>query len=160
MYATSPRGRQHVGQGPEDEHRRGHRGPGPAGRGRVVQGEFSEFRLSVGPLPKADSMTFKALQSCSDGSVVSWIEIPAAGSADEPEHPAPTLKLTAAGGTAATTTTPVAAASEDGASKGSITGAYVVGGIGLLAGLAALALAAAGRKRRTAAEESRESVSG
>jgi periplasmic copper chaperone A len=128
--------------------------------GGIKPGEYNEFQLSVGPLPKADSMTFKALQSYSDGSVVSWIEVPAAGSSDEPEHPAPTLKLTAAG--AATGTTPVvtttAAGAGDDASKGSVTGAYVVGGVGLLAGLAALGLAVTGRRRRTAADDARESV--
>ena len=130
--------------------------------GGIKPGEFAEFQLSVGPLPKADAMTFKALQSYSDGSVVSWIEVPPAGSTEEPEHPAPTLKLTAAGATTATapaagTGTPAAAGGDD-ASKGSVTGAYVVGGVGLLAGLAALGLALTGR-RRTAATDSRESVS-
>lgn len=132
--------------------------------GGIRPGEFAEFQLSVGPLPTAAAMTFKALQSDSDGSVVSWIEVPAAGSAAEPEHPAPTLKLTTAGATTATpavttTTTATTATADNAASKGSVTGAYVVGGIGLLAGLAALGLALTGRKRRTAAPESRESVS-
>lgn len=47
----------------------------------------------------------------------------------------------------------------DDAGKGSVTGAYVVGGVGLLAGLAALGLALTGRRRRTAAEDTREPVS-
>jgi hypothetical protein len=45
------------------------------------------------------------------------------------------------------------------ASKGSVTGAYVVGGIGLVAGLAALALAISGRRRRTTVEGSRQPAS-
>ncbi|HST66608.1 MAG TPA: DUF1775 domain-containing protein, partial [Mycobacteriales bacterium] len=132
--------------------------------GGIKPGEYAEFQLSVGPLPKVDSMTFKAIQAYSDGSVVSWIDLPAAGSSDEPEHPAPTLKLTAAGATGAAAPAapaapaPASGSSGDDASKGSVTGAYVVGGIGLLAGLAALALAVTGR-RRPAAEGSRESVS-
>jgi uncharacterized protein YcnI len=129
--------------------------------GGIKPGEFAEFQLSVGPLPKADAMTFKALQSYSDGSVASWIEVPPAGSTEEPEHPAPTLKLTAAGAPAGSAATPVgttAAGDGDGASRGSVTGAYVVGGIGLLTGLAALGLALTGR-RRTAAADTRESVS-
>lgn len=77
-----------------------------------------------------------------------------------PEFPAPTLQLAAAsgdgtdahGGGPATsaaegTGTPAAAG---GASKGSVTGAYVVGGVGLLAGLAALGLAATRRHTLTA----------
>jgi periplasmic copper chaperone A len=124
--------------------------------GGIKPGEYAEFQLSVGPLPKVDSMTFKAIQTYSNGQVVSWIEEPAAGSSDEPEHPAPTLKLApagaAAGAPAPTTNTaaPTVSVSDDGASSGSVIGAYVVGGIGLVAGLAALALAISGRRRRTA----------
>ncbi len=39
-------------------------------------------------------MAFKTLQTYSDGNVVRWIEEAAAGG-DEPENPAPVLKLTA-----------------------------------------------------------------
>lgn len=130
--------------------------------GGIKPGEYAEFQLSVGPLPKADSMTFKALQTYSDGQVVSWIEEPAAGSNQEPEHPAPTLKLVPASDTGATAPTTDTAApattSGDNASSGSVTGAYVVGGIGLVAGLAALGVAVSGRRRRTIAEQSRERV--
>ena len=129
--------------------------------GGIKPGEYTEFQLSVGPLPKADAMTFKALQSYSNGETVSWIEVPAAGSSDEPEHPAPTLTLAAAGEVAtapATNTAAPAAAADDGASSGSVTGAYVVGGLGLVAGLAALGVAVSGRRRRTAAEQSPDRV--
>jgi uncharacterized protein YcnI len=125
--------------------------------GGIKPGEYAEFQLSVGPLPKADKMIFKAIQSYSDGKVVSWIDVPPAGSTEEPESPAPTLTLTS-GTPAAAVAAPVATAGS-GASKGSVTGAYVVGGIGLLAGLAALALAATGRRRRTTVDGSREPVS-
>jgi len=129
--------------------------------GGIKPGEYGEFQLSVGPLPKADSMTFKALQTYSNGETVSWIELPAAGSSDEPEHPAPTLKLAPAGGAATAPATNAAAApaaaSDEGAGGGSVTGAYVVGGIGLVAGLAALGVAVSGR-RRTVAEQSPQRV--
>jgi uncharacterized protein YcnI len=129
--------------------------------GGIKPGEYTEFQLSVGPLPKADAMTFKAVQTYSDGNVVSWIDLPAAGSSDEPEHPAPTLKLTAAGAATTGTAAPAATAatSGDDVGKGSVTGAYVVGGVGLLAGLAALGLALTGRRRRTATEQSADRVS-
>jgi uncharacterized protein YcnI len=134
--------------------------------GGIKPGEFAEFQLSVGPLPKADKMTFKAIQTYSDGQVVSWIEEPAAGSNQEPEHPAPTLKLapasdSGAAGPAAPTTNTAAPAttSSDDASSGSVTGAYVVGGLGLVAGLAALALALTGRRRRGAGTRTPERVS-
>ena len=131
--------------------------------GGIRPGEYNEFQLSVGPLPKADSMTFKAIQTYSNGQVVSWIEEPATGSNQEPEHPAPTLKLASAsdtGATAPTTNTAApASTSGDEAGNGSVTGAYVVGGIGLVAGLAALGVAVSGRRRRTAAEQNPERVS-
>jgi periplasmic copper chaperone A len=131
--------------------------------GGIKPGEYEDFDLSVGPLPNADSMTFKAIQVYSNGQTVSWIEEPAAGSTEEPEHPAPTLKLAPAGGAPAagnTAAAPAAAASTgDDASKGSVTGAYVVGGIGLVAGLAALALAVTGRRRRSTVGKSPEHVS-
>ena len=42
--------------------------------GELKPGEFTEFDISVGPLPDdADSLTFKALQTYSDGDVVRWI---------------------------------------------------------------------------------------
>jgi periplasmic copper chaperone A len=130
--------------------------------GGIKPGEYNEFQLSVGPLPKADSMTFKALQTYSNGQTVSWIELPAAGSSDEPEHPAPTLKLAPAGAAApvpaADTAAAPATAADDGGSSGSVTGAYIVGGIGLVAGLAALGVAVSGRRRRTTAEQSPERV--
>lgn len=128
--------------------------------GGIKPGEYAEFQLSVGPLPKADTMVFKAIQTYSDGRTVSWIDVPPAGSTEEPESPAPTLTLAEAGVAAAPTGIPSRpeVASDGGASKGSVTGAYVVGGIGLLAGLAALALAATGRRRRTTVDGSREPV--
>jgi uncharacterized protein len=132
--------------------------------GGIKPGEYEDFDLSVGPLPKADSMTFKALQTYSNGQTVSWIDVPAPGSTAEPDHPAPTLKLAAAGaptttGTAAPAATPATASSDDSASKGSVTGAYIIGGIGLVAGLAALALAVTGRRRRSTVERSPQHAS-
>jgi uncharacterized protein YcnI len=62
----------------------------------VKPGEFEQFNISVGPLPETDSLSFPTLQGYSDGSVVRWIQQPAPGSTDEPEHPAPTLQLSAA----------------------------------------------------------------
>jgi uncharacterized protein len=64
----------------------------------IKPGEFDTFPISAGPLPaKAGSLAFKALQTYSDGTVVRWIDVAAPGAA-EPEHPAPSLTLTAASG--------------------------------------------------------------
>ncbi len=131
--------------------------------GGIKPGEYEDFDLSVGPLPKADSMTFKAIQVYGNGQTVSWIDVPAAGSSQEPEHPAPTLTLAPASAApaAAPAAAPVSSApsSPGDASNGSVTGAYVVGGIGLVAGLAALALAVAGRRRRATVDRTRQHAS-
>ncbi len=63
----------------------------------IQPGQFQEFDVSAGPLPEADKIVFKALQTYSDGDVVRWIEEPGSDG-KEPEHPAPTLKLTKASG--------------------------------------------------------------
>jgi periplasmic copper chaperone A len=68
----------------------------------VKPGEFAEFRVSAGPLPKQASITFKVIQRYSDGTEVGWVEVPAPGSTAELQHPAPTLNLAPATGAAAT----------------------------------------------------------
>ena len=65
-----------------------------AGQG-IAPGEYDDFAVSAGPLPKSGSLSFPALQTYSDGSIVRWIEVAASG-APEPEHPAPSLEITAA----------------------------------------------------------------
>lgn len=59
--------------------------------GGVKPGEFDEFALSVGPIPKVKSLQFTATQNYSDKTVANWDEIQK-GSA-EPEHPAPMLSI-------------------------------------------------------------------
>jgi uncharacterized protein YcnI len=62
--------------------------------GGIPPGQFDLFTILVGQLPSnAGSLTFKALQTYSDGSVVRWIELPVKG-APAPDNPAPVLKLT------------------------------------------------------------------
>jgi uncharacterized protein YcnI len=70
--------------------------------GRIALGQFAEFDLSVGPVPKVASLAFTAIQTYSDGSVVKWDE-PTPASGEEPEHPAPVLTITPADGGAAVT---------------------------------------------------------
>ena len=101
----------------------------------IKPGEFDQFNVSAGPLPQAAAITFKAIQTYSDGKQVDWTEVPAPGSTAEPEHPAPTLKLTAA--TTVTNDPAPKAAKSD-----SQTGAMVLGGIAL--GLAVVGLALGG----------------
>ena len=64
--------------------------------GGLQPGQFDLFSISAGPLPtKPAKLTFKAIQTYSNGEVVSWIQKTVKG-APEPERPAPTLTLTAA----------------------------------------------------------------
>jgi uncharacterized protein YcnI len=98
----------------------------------IKPGEFDEFDVSAGPLPMASSMVFKALQTYSDGTVVRWIdEAPAGG--PEPEHPAPTLALTAAGSDGAAP----AASSGGSGTSGRATTALVLSIVALVVALGA-----------------------
>ncbi len=98
--------------------------------GKIAPGRFEEFDVSFGPLPTGtDRLMFKALQTYSDGTVVRWDQAPGSGG-HEPEHPAPTLHLTAA----EPSTTPVAKAE---VSSGDGT-ARLLGGLGLAAGIIGL----------------------
>ena len=62
----------------------------------IPPNQFDMFSISAGALPKEDALSLPAVQTYSDGKVVSWNEKAAQGQ-PEPEHPAPTLKLTAGG---------------------------------------------------------------
>ncbi|WP_332641963.1 YcnI family copper-binding membrane protein [Aeromicrobium sp.] len=63
-----------------------------SGRG-IAPSQFDEFAISGGPFPDDESISFKAEQTYSDGEVVNWDQV--AEGDKEPEHPAPTLKLSA-----------------------------------------------------------------
>lgn len=66
-----------------------------AGKG-IAPGYFEQFQVSVGLPDEGDVLAFPALQTYSDGEVVSWIQRETEDGA-EPENPAPTLTLTEAG---------------------------------------------------------------
>jgi uncharacterized protein len=121
-------------------------------------GDFQNFPLQiVVPGKKGDVLSFKTVQTYSDGSIVRWIDAP------DGQHPAPTVNVTAEGGflqdqagdagppapgtapagdTSQTTTTPApvtkTVTKSSGASKGLGIAALVIAILGLLAGLAAL----------------------
>ena len=62
--------------------------------GGIPPNQFDLFTVSAGQLPSnTSSLEFKAIQTYSDGTSVSWIEDTVKG-APAPEHPAPILKLT------------------------------------------------------------------
>jgi uncharacterized protein YcnI len=121
----------------------------------IKPGQFQEFPVSLGPLPKAASMTFKALQTYSDGTIVRWIDLTTPGQA-EPDHPAPVLTLTAGTGDAPAAATGGASAAptaDAAASNSSGTPALVVAIIAVVLGVAGAALGglAFTRSRRSAA---------
>jgi uncharacterized protein YcnI len=64
-----------------------------APNGGIAVDEFGVFRISA-KLPDADTVSFPATQTYADRAVVKWDQPPAPGG-PEPEHPAPTLALTA-----------------------------------------------------------------
>jgi periplasmic copper chaperone A len=114
----------------------------------IAAGQFQDFPLSVQIPGKAgDTLTFKALQTYSDGTVARWIGAPDA------DKPAPQVQVTAAVGddhaaTAASSATastenasaPAAAVSsaDDSDSNTLAIVALIVGALGLLAGGAGL----------------------
>jgi periplasmic copper chaperone A len=126
--------------------------------GKVTNGQFVQFPLSLAIPADASgkSLEFRTVQTYSDGQVVHWIS-PSLSA----EHPSPRINVTAKGGaiediagdeagpqpgqtaTGASTSAPGAATQSTsagkGASKGLALAALILGALGLLAGLGALA---------------------
>ncbi|MEU5535977.1 YcnI family protein [Streptomyces sp. NPDC020362] len=115
--------------------------------GKIDPGHYEDFNVAFGQLPDdTDQLTFKTLQSYSDGKTVRWIEEAQQGD-DEPENPAPVLKLTAKGAAAGDATSasssarPKSAASSGSKSADDST-ARSLGVAGLVVGVLGLAAAA------------------
>jgi uncharacterized protein YcnI len=108
--------------------------------GKIGPGQFMDFPLSVQiPGKPGDKLTFKALQTYSNGEVVRWIGAP------DSETPAPIVSVVKAatagaatsGGASAAPARANASGQDGGASKGLGVTALVLGALGLVAGLAA-----------------------
>jgi uncharacterized protein len=115
---------------------------GSGDQGKIAPGEFQDFPLSVQIPDKAgDKLTFKALQTYSDGKVVRWIGPPGS------DEPAPQVTVTAAAGSEQA----AAPAAEEESDDSSTTEWLALGfGIaGLAAGLAALGLVLVRRRPST-----------
>jgi uncharacterized protein YcnI len=125
-------------------------GPITEGVGRIIWtaksaadgipvGGFQDFGLEVLIPGKAGStLTFKALQTYSNGTLVRWIGAP------DSDTPAPTVKVTvAASATPTPTPTPASSSSGGGSSNGLAVAALIVGALGLITGGVALTRARA-----------------
>lgn len=109
----------------------------------IKPGSFGEFTLIAGLLPKAASLTFKAIQTYSDNSKVSWIQMPSAGiSADSLDHPAPVLTLGAAGGSSATAASSLTVSATPVSKSTSTALPTALAIVALVAGLVACSLSA------------------
>ncbi|KAB2350938.1 YcnI family copper-binding membrane protein [Actinomadura rudentiformis] len=120
--------------------------------GKIEPGQFQEFDVSMGRMPTdTDRLIFKAEQTYSGGEVVKWDQVPKDGQ-EEPEHPAPILKLTPKGATATgagasgapTVKTVAAGTTSENADDGT---ARLLGGLGLATGLIGIAIGGYGISR-------------
>jgi hypothetical protein len=93
--------------GPIDEEVRRITFTGHGPNGKIAPGQFMDFPLSVQiPGKPGDKLTFKALQTYSNGEVVRWIGAP------DSDTPAPIVTVTKAGAGAATPAAPASAPSD------------------------------------------------
>ncbi|WEO94206.1 YcnI family protein [Streptomyces sp. FXJ1.172] len=106
--------------------------------GKIGAGQYEDFDVAFGQLPgDTGKLAFKTLQTYSDGKIVRWIEEAQGG--QEPENPAPVLKLTAGdpGAAPAPAKSATAAAqasdSSDSTARGLGIAGLVVGALGLAA---------------------------
>ncbi|MFF4190436.1 YcnI family protein [Nonomuraea sp. NPDC001831] len=131
--------------------------------GKINPGEFQEFEVSMGQLPKdVDSLTFPTKQTYSGGEVVDWADAPKSDGT-EAEHPVPTLKLVPASGgdehSAASASASAAPAAATGPSVAPVAAssasssdgtARLLGGAGLVVGVIGVVVGALGLRRRAA----------
>ncbi|MER5205187.1 YcnI family protein [Streptomyces sp. NPDC002825] len=132
---------------------------------KIGPGQFQQFPLSLGQLPEdTDELVLKAIQTYDNKEVVRWIE--EQKGAEEPENPAPVLKLSAAsadhhhGGAApsASAGTDEKAGHDDktadhqqtASASSTDTTARVLGVVGILVGVAGVAFGVLAGRRRSA----------
>lgn len=118
--------------------------------GKIEPGQFQRFELSLAGLPKTPGkLTFKTLQTYSNGEVVRWLDPPATGG-EEPENPAPVLTISSSATTSGSASDHEDTAAEPAPMAAAHTGpdgfARLVAGCGLALGAAALVLSLLGRR--------------
>ncbi|MCX5419282.1 YcnI family protein [Streptomyces sp. NBC_00078] len=126
--------------------------------GKIDPGHYEDFDVAFGQLPEdTGQLTFKTLQTYSDGKTVRWIEEAAQGD-EEPENPAPVLKLTAknasdeadvptASASPSKTSASAASDSSDSTARGLGVAGLVVGVLGLAAAAFAIVRGRSGGSR-------------
>lgn len=126
----------------------------------IAPGQYQEFSVSAGPLPKSGTLSFPATQYYSDGTVVRWNQH-TKGSA-EPEHPAPAFTIggadqqaAAAANSAGPTVTSASNASSSDNTSRWISGAALVVAL-IAAGLAGTAVGRGQRRRAPRASSATE----
>ncbi|WP_037308872.1 YcnI family copper-binding membrane protein [Amycolatopsis orientalis] len=117
--------------------------------------EFQEFQISAGQFPTTiDALEFPATQTYENGKVVNWDQ-PTPASGEEPEHPAPSVKLAekSGDGHGGGHGSNAKAAEESHASSSSDNTARWLGGAGLAVGALGLGVGAGAtlRARRATA---------
>ena len=124
----------------------------------VAPHQFVTLDLLVGPVPDVGSISFTAVQTYSDGTIVRWDQ-PTPADGAEPEHPAPTITVSPAGTDdgadadadhdhgATVTATSDAAGSAGAEQHESDTLARVLGVVGIVVALVALGAALVIRRR-------------
>lgn len=116
----------------------------------IAPGQFQQFSIAVEGLPSnVDDLVMPATQTYDSGKVVNWSDQPPAPGAQEPEHPAPHLTLSADDAAPATnSTTPMVMTSQDDSARWLSGGALLVAALAL--GFAIGALLRRRRPRPTA----------
>lgn len=103
---------------------------------QIAPSEFLRFSVLAGPLAdNTDQLLFPAVQTYSNGDIVTWDAPPAAAGAAQPEHPAPMLKLVANDKPAAP-----AATAATGSTTSQDDTARWLGGAGLVIGILGLVM--------------------
>ncbi|GAB3253724.1 YcnI family copper-binding membrane protein [Kineosporia babensis] len=127
---------------------------------QINPGEYQEFSISVGPLPKmGTTIELPTKQTYSDGEVADWNQ-PTVEGEEEPESPAPAFEVTAveAGGhhAAAATDADAEEADEETAdASSSDSAARWLGAGGLAVGVAGLAFGALAWRRASAVQNNK-----
>jgi periplasmic copper chaperone A len=130
-----------------------------AGHG-LTPGEFGSFTIIAGQLPDAPTLTFKAIQTYSDGSSVDWTQTEAPGSTADLDNPAPVLTLAPSGAGSGASGAAGSASAAAAPKSASNTGPVILSIVALVVAAAALGLAIVSRARTSGTRATGTGASG